>query len=234
MKNLFVVGELASKTAVYSAQIFSYYNIPFCGSDEASPELSDKNRFSYFFRMTQGRGYGNYLLQFLKYYNVKRVAIVVAPDHLSTYGGKAVENALQAAGITILTKITLNPIVINAGDFSIYYNTLVLAASNILSDFIMAYDSPDLNSPPVQQFKTAWSLVNDLFLAELNFTVNEVMFYTGAYDCVKLIMKGIHNFLESDSKYTPEMLANGSLNKYLTPDKFANTGYEGVTSLRLR
>ncbi|KAJ3316695.1 hypothetical protein HDU76_001607 [Blyttiomyces sp. JEL0837] len=51
---------------------------------------------------------------------------------------------------------------------------------------------------------------------------------SGPYDCIKLMMLGIHQFMASNQQFTPEMLANGSLNHLLTPDKFANTGYNGV------
>ncbi|KAJ3332566.1 hypothetical protein HDU76_013814 [Blyttiomyces sp. JEL0837] len=265
----------------FSAQIFSYYNIPFCGADEASPELSDKNRFSHFFRTTQGRGYGNYLVRFLKYYNVKRVALVVAPDHLSTFGGKDVESALQTAGITILTKVSLTPILIEDGDFGLYYETLrnvdaryiiVLAPSSLLADFYYGsrfyhligpqylwlswnlpmydetydvpaelrqyfdgflytiLDSADWSSSPVKKFNdTLSTLTNPLLSSLISFSFGDILFFAGAYDCVKLMMRGIHELLQSDPKNSPEMLANGSLNQYLTPDKFANTGYQGVT-----
>ncbi|KAJ3280771.1 hypothetical protein HDU76_009089, partial [Blyttiomyces sp. JEL0837] len=54
--------------------------------------------------------------------------------------------------------------------------------------------------------------------------------YVGAYDCVKVMLLGMHQFLEKNPQYSPEMLSNGSLNRFFTPDKFANTAF-GATDL---
>ncbi|KAJ3286826.1 hypothetical protein HDU76_007920, partial [Blyttiomyces sp. JEL0837] len=205
---LLAVGERFDKTAVFSAQIFSYYNIPFCGADEAGFSLSDKNRFTTFFRMTQGRGFGTNLVQLLKFWNVKRVAIVLGGEDVLT----ELQLALHEAGIEIVIILGISQGFVDSGDYSVYYKSL----QDVDARYIV--------------FLASRQLTYDFYYKARYPPFEDVTFwYTQSYDCVKLIMQGLHNFMRDNPQFTPEMLANGSLNRYLTPDKFANTGYEGVS-----
>ncbi|ORY33615.1 hypothetical protein BCR33DRAFT_743804 [Rhizoclosmatium globosum] len=49
-----VYGGYSSTNAVYEAEMFSTYQIPYAGSTQASPVLSDKNKFPYFVRSYAG------------------------------------------------------------------------------------------------------------------------------------------------------------------------------------
>ncbi|KAJ3285393.1 hypothetical protein HDU76_008147, partial [Blyttiomyces sp. JEL0837] len=188
--------------------------IPFCGADEVGPALSDKNRFSSFFRMTSGGGFGRNLAQLLQFWNVKRVAVVL--------GGAAVapeiRTALNEAGITIAIMLFIKQGMLMP-DLIPYYQGLVWAFPDYL----------DFSTPPIQRFKNSWDPLTAKDPRKYPPFEDITFWYTQSYDCVKLMMQGLHNFLRDNPQYTPEMLANGSLNKYLTPDKFANTGYEGVS-----
>ncbi|KAJ3301594.1 hypothetical protein HDU76_005700 [Blyttiomyces sp. JEL0837] len=88
-------------------------------------------------------------------------------------------------------------------------------------------DTPDFSSEPVQNFSNEYLSAYNQSNGSIPFDIS--VFQVGPYDCVKLMMLGIHEFMEANPQYTPEMLANGSLNHFLTPDKFAKTGYNGVT-----
>ncbi|KAJ3312969.1 hypothetical protein HDU76_002748 [Blyttiomyces sp. JEL0837] len=209
--------------------------------------------------MTHGRGFGNYILQLLRFLKVKRMALIVGDDKLSASGGEDVEIAMNKAGITIVTKILLSQSIVDEGDFTLFYHTLqtvdaryivIIAPRTVVTDFyynsrsyslispnhvwigsnlampqdnILTDDIPDFDSPPIQNFATKWNALRAQNPAKFP-SMATTIWYTGVYDCVKLMMLGIHQFTQSIPHYTPEMLANGSLNKFLTPDKFANTG----------
>ncbi|KAJ3278928.1 hypothetical protein HDU76_009689, partial [Blyttiomyces sp. JEL0837] len=100
--------------------------------------------------------------------------------------------------------------------------------TDLMAGFITGdADYGDYNSP--QYLRTAENYYR-IHREHPNSTLLNVFWLNqaGAYDCVKLMMLGIHQFMENNPQFTPEMLANGSLNHYLTPDKFAKTGYHGV------
>ncbi|TPX77743.1 hypothetical protein CcCBS67573_g00968 [Chytriomyces confervae] len=49
-----VFGGVSSDITQYTAELFSYYQIPYCGPMQGSPSLSDKNNYPYFIRPVQG------------------------------------------------------------------------------------------------------------------------------------------------------------------------------------
>ncbi|KAJ3314478.1 hypothetical protein HDU76_002411, partial [Blyttiomyces sp. JEL0837] len=234
--------------------------------------------------MTVGSGQGNYYLQLLKHWNVKRVSMVIQGDYGFTAYGNDIYKTLADAGLTILTKIILTSGMLDTGDFELAYHILkavdtryiiIVADADVTARFYypskkhsligpsyvwiagsapMPYDGdllknfgkgaiddmegfiflatrpPDINSEPVQAYNASWKALqaanpNNTRYADGYSDFSDV----GSFDCVKLLMIGMHQFLEAHPQYTPEMLANGSLNQFLTPDKFANTGYRGVT-----
>ncbi|KAJ3327552.1 hypothetical protein HDU76_011561 [Blyttiomyces sp. JEL0837] len=103
-----VVGEYFSKTALYSLEVFSYYQIPFCGADLPSVTFSDMIRYPYFFRMGTGSGFGDYIAQLLLYWKVKRVALVFGFDAESVAGGRDVANSFKKHGINVITLLTIS------------------------------------------------------------------------------------------------------------------------------
>ncbi|KAJ3308793.1 hypothetical protein HDU76_003810, partial [Blyttiomyces sp. JEL0837] len=70
------------------------------------------------------QGFGPYVRQLFGYWNVKRIALVVGPDIQTKYVSKIFEQDMAVGGITILTKLQLNPSIVNAGDYSLLYRTL--------------------------------------------------------------------------------------------------------------
>ncbi|KAJ3309223.1 hypothetical protein HDU76_003684 [Blyttiomyces sp. JEL0837] len=118
------VGEYFSRTTIFSGEIFSHYQIPLCGTNQASPILSDKTRFPYFFRTQLGKGYGRYLFQLLKWANVKKVAIIMDYDALDVAGAADTVDYLTSQGVQVLTKIFLSYDTIVAHDYNEAYATL--------------------------------------------------------------------------------------------------------------
>ncbi|KAJ3316982.1 hypothetical protein HDU76_001428 [Blyttiomyces sp. JEL0837] len=92
-------------------------------------------------------------------------------------------------------------------------------------------DTPDINNAPTQKFIQTWTslMQGNPEYPDIESMLGSYGSYSGGYDCVKLILLGLHQFLEQNPRYTPEMLANGSLNEYLLPAVFADTGYRGIT-----
>ncbi|KAJ3321519.1 hypothetical protein HDU76_014076 [Blyttiomyces sp. JEL0837] len=140
-----VVGEYFSRTTIKSGEVFSYYQIPLCGTNQASPVLSDKNRYPYFIRMQNGRGYGRYFYQYLKSVGANKVAIITDYDQLDVTGGIDIANDFTAKGVKILTKIYLSRDTIKARDYNESYTTLknsdaryfvFLGNSQFIADFM--------------------------------------------------------------------------------------------------
>ncbi|KAJ3316984.1 hypothetical protein HDU76_001430 [Blyttiomyces sp. JEL0837] len=139
-----VVGEYYSKTTLFSGQVFSQLQIPLCGIDQASPTLADKNRYDYFFRMTSGTGFGKYVTTFLKYYNIKRVALV---SDFSALGVATTANTVARFaqnGIQVITKIYLSAETVKNHDYNVSYQTLKTVDARFI--IIMA------DGPPTADF----------------------------------------------------------------------------------
>ncbi|KAJ3287571.1 hypothetical protein HDU76_007802, partial [Blyttiomyces sp. JEL0837] len=101
------------------------------------------------------------------------------------------------------------------------------SAPDDMEGFVMiTQDSPDFNSDAVTNFVNTWFPLSDSDPERFPPIYDTET--AGAYDCVKLMLLGIHEFMDKNPQYTPEMLANGTLTSQFTPDKFANTGYNGV------
>ncbi|KAJ3229904.1 hypothetical protein HDU78_008782 [Chytriomyces hyalinus] len=71
-----VVAMQTSSTARYSAEVLSFAQIPICSGTVGSPRLSDKPNYPYFYRTIDGAGIGEHFYQFLKLWNVRRVALI--------------------------------------------------------------------------------------------------------------------------------------------------------------
>ncbi|KAI8840766.1 periplasmic binding protein-like I [Chytriomyces cf. hyalinus JEL632] len=78
-----VVGVIAmqsSSVARYSAEVLSFAQIPMCSGSVGSPRLSNKPNYPYFYRTIDGAGIGEHFYQFLKLWNVGRVAFIYQKD----------------------------------------------------------------------------------------------------------------------------------------------------------
>ncbi|KAJ3317322.1 hypothetical protein HDU76_001230 [Blyttiomyces sp. JEL0837] len=120
-----------------------------------------------------------------------------------------------------------NPPVPTSVDITTEYGS---DAINDFQGFVSFFpDIPYFTDPTIQAFNNSWARMtekNSTKYPPLGFL--DTLYAGATYDCVKTMAYGIHQLLEKNPSYTAEMLANGSLNHLLTPDKFANTGYRGV------
>ncbi|TPX74779.1 hypothetical protein CcCBS67573_g03937 [Chytriomyces confervae] len=75
-----VIGNQFSNAARGLAQILSVEQIPYCAAVTGSPRFSDKNNYGYFWRMLTNSN-GKYVAFILKYWNIKRIAIIYQADN---------------------------------------------------------------------------------------------------------------------------------------------------------
>ncbi|KAJ3280203.1 hypothetical protein HDU76_009247, partial [Blyttiomyces sp. JEL0837] len=117
------------------------------------------------------------------------------------------------------------PTPLDNSDMDVYGPT----AQDDLSGFVIIYgENSSPYDPQGQKFNATWGALSNINSTRFppwgqDFSV------AATYDCTKVMLYGLHEFLQNNPQFSPDMLANGSLNSYLTIDKFANTGYEGVT-----
>ncbi|KAI9330958.1 periplasmic binding protein-like I [Obelidium mucronatum] len=103
-----VAGAEYSAVAKGTAEVFSKYQVPFCSLNSASPTLSDKNNFPYFFRMISSSGMGDYIALLYKDWNVKRMALVYQGDDLMSTGfALDIKKGMKRNGIEVITTIKL-------------------------------------------------------------------------------------------------------------------------------
>ncbi|KAJ3231649.1 Metabotropic GABA-B receptor subtype 3A, partial [Chytriomyces hyalinus] len=103
-----VFGGVSSDITQYTAELFSYYQIPYCGPMQGSPSLSDKNNYPYFIRPVQGLGAEKHFYQLLKFWNVSRVAVITDPsDYLAYSFSSTVSAYLQSRGVNILLNLNI-------------------------------------------------------------------------------------------------------------------------------
>ncbi|ORY51232.1 periplasmic binding protein-like I [Rhizoclosmatium globosum] len=80
-----VIGNQFSTAAVGVAASLSFNQIPYCSGNSLSPQLSDKNKFPYFWRTIPSIGLGKHIHQVLKSFNVSRVALIYQQDDTMGY-----------------------------------------------------------------------------------------------------------------------------------------------------
>ncbi|KAJ3229723.1 Taste receptor type 1 member 3 [Chytriomyces hyalinus] len=103
-----VVGAVAmqsSSTARYSAEVLSSAQIPMCSGSVGSPRLSNKPNYPYFYRTIDGAGIGEHFYQFLKLWNVKRVAFIYQKNTDLGYFGESRELYNKIRGTETLTSV---------------------------------------------------------------------------------------------------------------------------------
>ncbi|TPX74517.1 hypothetical protein CcCBS67573_g04222 [Chytriomyces confervae] len=98
-----VLGFETSTTAKSVAQVLSLAQIPYCSGVSASPRLSNRNNFPYFWRTLSFNGFGDSLFRLFQAWNVQRIAILSQKgDDLSYSTLINLEKSLGGHGITVL------------------------------------------------------------------------------------------------------------------------------------
>ncbi|KAI9329970.1 periplasmic binding protein-like I [Obelidium mucronatum] len=114
-----VFGDYLDSTTSFSAEVLSYFQVPFCGATQKDPTLSDKSNFQYFIRMQNGYDYGNHMLTMLALWNVTKVSIIVGPDTYSSAYGDDISSTISSnTSITVLAKLMISPEMQMASDYS--------------------------------------------------------------------------------------------------------------------
>ncbi|KAJ3266587.1 Metabotropic GABA-B receptor subtype 3A [Chytriomyces hyalinus] len=138
-----VFGGVSSDITQYTAELFSYYQIPYCGPMQGSPSLSDKNNYPYFIRPVQGLGAEKHFYQLLKFWNVSRVAVITdSSDYLAYTFSSTVSAYLQSMGVNILSNLN-----IKLGDGLIgsaqLFRYIVSSLERVNARYIIVCGSPD-------------------------------------------------------------------------------------------
>ncbi|KAI9351484.1 periplasmic binding protein-like I [Obelidium mucronatum] len=103
-----VVDYQHSKTANSVAEAFTNRQIPHCSSNVMSPKMSDRNKYSYFWRTVPSMGLADHITRIYQFWGISRVAIIIQQqDTVGYLPGLAIIKTMEAAGITVLTKISL-------------------------------------------------------------------------------------------------------------------------------
>ncbi|KAJ3050330.1 hypothetical protein HDU99_008690, partial [Rhizoclosmatium hyalinum] len=114
-----VFGDYLDSTTSFSAEVLSYFQVPFCGATQKDPTLSDKSNFQYFVRMQNGYDYGDHMLTMLALWNVTKVSIIVGPDTYSSAYGDDISSTISSnSSITVLAKLMISPEMQAASDYS--------------------------------------------------------------------------------------------------------------------
>ncbi|KAI9337487.1 periplasmic binding protein-like I [Obelidium mucronatum] len=92
-----VFGDFYGSTVRYSAQVYSQFHVL-----SRKPVLLDKNKYPYFFQTITVSGIGQAVFQLLKFWNVKRVAIISESSHSCD---DTIINPLIANGIEIVENL---------------------------------------------------------------------------------------------------------------------------------
>ncbi|KAJ3405548.1 hypothetical protein HDU80_001163 [Chytriomyces hyalinus] len=114
-----VIGDDYSSTARTLAAQFNQaqttFKIPMCSATSASPRLSDRNKYGYFWRLQASTGLGEHFCLVLKEWNVRRVAMILqADDELGSQIALDIEGSLRRHGIDVVTHIELPSVLDNS------------------------------------------------------------------------------------------------------------------------
>ncbi|KAJ3329116.1 hypothetical protein HDU76_008581 [Blyttiomyces sp. JEL0837] len=277
-----VVGEFFSKTAIYSSEVFSYFQIPICSPTASAYALSNDAVYPFYFRtaittMAAAKGF----VTLLKHWDIKRVALIIGFDSLSRGTAKIAEKTILEANIKVLTKVSLSSTEAESNGYAQIYRTLLAVDARYILLFADRVTTPDFfygaRNHSLISSKHVWLGMNDVSIIPSSISMTEASesalgyvpvtgfipsdntavqadfdrrfnqnivanprlasiladssvnpyIYTNTYDCTKTILRGLHQLLKQNN-YSPEMLANGSLNPLLHRSAFADTGYPGV------
>ncbi|KAJ3228705.1 hypothetical protein HDU81_005982 [Chytriomyces hyalinus] len=167
-----VFGDYLDSTTSFSAEVLSYFQVPFCGATQIDPTLSDKSNFQYFLRMQNGYDHGVHMLNMLAQWNVTKVSIIVGPDTYSSAYGDDISSTISSnSSITVLAKLMISPEMQIASDYSYPLGVLnnansryfiIAADANLTADFYYAARDAELTG---QNF--VWMGINRPFVGDL-------------------------------------------------------------------
>ncbi|KAI8845441.1 periplasmic binding protein-like I [Chytridium lagenaria] len=129
-----IIGDVYSRTTIFTAGVASQLKVPFCGATQASPRLADRRNYGYFFRMEVGEGYGSFTANLLHRFEVNRVILVAGTDTFSASVSKDVEKGLREGGILIAASVRITSDVIVSKKFDHILSTI--ARHNIRYIFV--------------------------------------------------------------------------------------------------
>ncbi|KAJ3142048.1 hypothetical protein HK100_003243 [Physocladia obscura] len=143
-----IFGDYLDSTTSFTAEVLSYFQVPFCGATQHDPSLSDKSNYQYFMRMVNGYDYGSHLLQMLAIWNVTKAAIIVGPDAYSSAYGDDISSTLSSnSAFNVQAKLMISPEMQAASDYSYPLSVLnnvdsryfiIAADANLTADFYYA------------------------------------------------------------------------------------------------
>ncbi|KAJ3104160.1 hypothetical protein HDU97_009511 [Phlyctochytrium planicorne] len=113
-----LVGDMYSRTTVFTAGIASQFKIPFCGSVQASPKLSDLRNFSYFFRLQLAKGISRPVGRLLLHYQILKVM-------------DETRQTFNSHNITILADLKVTQDMITKNDYSALFSRMKLAKGHV-------------------------------------------------------------------------------------------------------
>ncbi|ORY53556.1 periplasmic binding protein-like I [Rhizoclosmatium globosum] len=167
-----VFGDYLDSTTSFSAEVLSYFQVPFCGATQLDPTLSDKSNFQYFVRMQNGYDYGDHMLTMLALWNVTKVSIIVGPDTYSSAYGDDISSTISSnSSITVLAKLMISPEMQAASDYSYPLGVLngansryfiIAADANLTADFYYAARDAELTGADF-----VWLGINRPFVGDL-------------------------------------------------------------------
>ncbi|KAI9351392.1 periplasmic binding protein-like I [Obelidium mucronatum] len=119
-----LVGFEYSTTVRLSGEVFGQFKIPYCSASAASPRLSDKQKYPYFFRMVAGLGIERPFYLLFKEWKVNRIAIIYqSNDEAACQTFKIINDKLESEGLSIPVKGSMRS-ELDAGQLSHLHRSL--------------------------------------------------------------------------------------------------------------
>ncbi|KAJ3405868.1 hypothetical protein CcCBS67573_g06713 [Chytriomyces confervae] len=238
-----VVGMETSSTTRGSASVLSIGQIPYCSGAAASPRLSNKIKFPYFWRTISHAGYLDILhtlqhhsISIQEQFSLSKTATAGIHDHLAL-----ALNKISARYIIILGDIDFTAEFINAmgergliDKFHVYIgdnvpwpsqNAKLLYGEKYFSYLKGFIQFSGFISERTKNYYRSMAEVSEKLgynITELDIDYNNIFQF---YDCVKTMAHGMNSLLQDGA--SPAMLAARQLNYEMDYKQFRNTGYSG-------
>ncbi|KAJ3067403.1 hypothetical protein HDU98_009371 [Podochytrium sp. JEL0797] len=232
-----VFGDYLDATTSFSAEVLSYFQVPFCGSTQQDPSLSDKSNYQYFIRTQNGYDYGDHMLTMLALWNVTKVSIIVGPDtHSSAYGDDISSTIASNTSITVLAKLMISPQMQITSDYSYPLGVLnnansryfiIAADANLTADFYYAARDYQLTGADF-----VWLGINRPFVGDLG--LQKSLYGSSAIDDLQGYM-----WLKDDVKPMTDPSVSKFVNRWNTnhaanPTKYPLTENGGLPTYATR
>ncbi|KAJ3298099.1 Golgi transport complex subunit 3 [Rhizoclosmatium sp. JEL0117] len=103
------VGIEYSTLAKGLAEILSNSKIPYCTPASGSPSFTDRNDYPYFFRTFLTLGLGEHMYQLLKFWNVKRIAVIYQKDdYMGIQFAVDALNSMSRHSVAVVVKLPIS------------------------------------------------------------------------------------------------------------------------------